>query len=76
RNREAGVIIENEEVAHYYAEVFLYDWSLEAPVPTPTEASVSFEELMREYKNQFFIVLIFGMTAFLIARDWRKREWT
>ncbi|MCK4615171.1 MAG: lamin tail domain-containing protein, partial [Thermoplasmata archaeon] len=27
-NREAGVIVRNQEVAEYYTEVFLYDWSL------------------------------------------------
>ena len=27
-NREAGVIIENEQVANYYTEMFNYDWNL------------------------------------------------
>ncbi len=28
KNREAGVIIENEDVAKYYAEVFFHDWNV------------------------------------------------
>lgn len=26
RNRDAGVIVHDEEIAHYYSEVFLWDW--------------------------------------------------
>lgn len=31
-NREAGLIIENEDVAEFYTEVFLYDWYDGSPV--------------------------------------------
>jgi phosphatidylserine/phosphatidylglycerophosphate/cardiolipin synthase-like enzyme len=70
RNREAGIIIENEEVAEYYAEVFFYDWNLSSPQPQNQE-----ERSLVEYKNTIYIAVIFTMTFALIARDWRKREW-
>ena len=71
RNREAGIIIENEEVAQYYAEVFFYDWNLSSPQPQNQEEGASVE-----YKNTIYIAVIFTMTFALIARDWRKRQWT
>ena len=70
RNREAGIIIENDYVAHYYAEVFFYDWNLMKPLPQNTTESDA------DYKNTIYIGVIFTMTFALIARDWRKREWT
>lgn len=70
RNREAGIIMENEDVAKYYADVFLYDWNLTRPQQQDTiESQVKNE-------NTIYIVGIFTMTFALIARDWRKREWT
>ncbi len=69
RNREAGIIIENEEIAGYYAEVFLYDWALSQPKPKDAEFDLA------DYKNQLLIVLIYGFTFAIIARDWRKRRW-
>lgn len=74
RNREAGIIIENEEIALYYAEVFFYDWNLGPP--TEKEQVSSFEDFLAEYKNPSFIVIIYGMTFALVGRDWRKRKWT
>lgn len=70
RNREAGVIIENEEVARYYAEVFFYDWSLTQP-----EKKISGEKAVDENRNTIYTVAIFTMTFAVIARDWRKRQW-
>ena len=70
RNREAGIIIENEAVARYYAEVFFYDWNLSSPQPQNQEEGASVE-----YKNTIYIAVIFTMTFALIARDWRKRKW-
>ncbi len=71
RNREVGVIIENEEVASFYAEVFLYDWALQPFESRAEESGVS----LAEYKNQVVIVSIYTLTFGLIARDWRKRKW-
>jgi len=73
RNREAGIIIENEEIALYYADVFFYDWNLGPP--TEKEQVSSFEDFLTEYKNPSFIVLIYGLTFALVGRDWRKRKW-
>ncbi|GAI26212.1 unnamed protein product [marine sediment metagenome] len=70
RNREAGIIIENEEIALYYAEVFFYDWNLMEPEPQ------SIAEVQMENENTIYIVAIFTMTFAIIARDWRKRKWT
>jgi len=69
RNREAGIIIENEDVAQYYVEVFFYDWNLMTPKPR----NVTQEQISNE--NTIYIVAIFTMTFAIIARDWRKRKW-
>ena len=71
-NREAGIIIENKEVAQYYADVFFYDWNLSSPAQQKQEE----KSLYVDYKNTIYIVIIFTMTFALIARDWRKRQWT
>ena len=73
-NREAGVIIENEEVAKYYIEVFFYDWELQ-----PLEEIIEIEEVEITStfdENTIYIIVIFTMTFAIIARDWRKRKWT
>jgi phosphatidylserine/phosphatidylglycerophosphate/cardiolipin synthase-like enzyme len=70
RNREAGIIIESEEVARYYTEVFFYDWNL---IPTESENIIVSQEINR---NTIYIAVIFTMTFALIIRDWRKRQWT
>ena len=70
RNREAGIIIENEEIATYYAEVFFYDWELGPPTAEDSGFSLA------DYKNPLLIVLIYGVTFALVASDWRKRKWT
>ncbi len=72
RNREAGIIIENEEVAQYYAGVFFYDWNLNAHEKQNSEISSSIEQ----NKNTIYIGAIFTITFAVIARDWRKRKWT
>ena len=76
RNREAGVIIQNEDVASYYASVFFHDWTL-----TPSHSQDIHDQTMdvegeSDYDNTIYIMIIFSMTFALIARDWRKREWT
>jgi phosphatidylserine/phosphatidylglycerophosphate/cardiolipin synthase-like enzyme len=73
RNREAGVIVECEEIAKYYSEVFFYDWKINSPVVQKKEIEII---PPTNYKNSIYIVVIFTMTFALIARDWRKRQWT
>ncbi len=72
-NREAGIIIEDEDVASYYAEVFFYDWNLKAPQDTEEKVESKVEN---DYENTIYITVIFTMTFAVIARDWRKRRWT
>ena len=68
-NREAGIIVEMEEIASYYAEVFFYDWYLQPP--EPVRQGITWEA----YKSHILVVLIYGFTFALVIRDWRKREW-
>lgn len=68
-NRETGVIIENPQVASYYATVFFSDWYLD--VRSGATAGFSWAD----YKNLMLIALVCGITAALIIRDWRKRKW-
>ncbi len=70
RNREAGIIIEHEEVAQYYADVFYYDWYLTEPEPPSTTLTAEGQ------KNTIYITMLFTMTFAIIARDWRKRKWS
>ncbi|MBN1860826.1 MAG: lamin tail domain-containing protein [Candidatus Thermoplasmatota archaeon] len=69
KNREAGILLENQEAATYFAGVFLSDWSLDAESCTPSESSWA------EYKYLVFIAGVVCVTLVLIARDWRKRKW-
>jgi len=70
-NREAGIIINNEDVARYYSNVFFHDWNLSSPQSQKQETKSSVS-----YKNTIYIAIIFTLTFALIARDWRKRQWT
>jgi phosphatidylserine/phosphatidylglycerophosphate/cardiolipin synthase-like enzyme len=72
-NREAGIIIKNESVASYYAEVFFYDWNLKEPQDNQEKNVIQVED---DYENTIYITVIFTMTFLVIARDWRKRQWT
>ena len=71
-NREAGIIIESKNVANYYKDVFFNDWNLSAPVDHIT----SEKTITTDYKNTIYIVVMFTLTFALVARDWRKRQWT
>ena len=73
RNREAGVIIKNNDIAQYYASVFFYDWNLSKPV---SQSNMQQQEQPLVTKNTIFIAVVFIMTFAVIAQDWRKREWT
>ncbi len=70
KNREAGLLITNQNVAQYYASVFLSDWSLES---SQRHASIF---LWADYKYLMLIAVVVCITLVLIARDWRKRKWT
>ena len=83
RNREAGIIIENQDVAEYYTEIFFYDWELEPSQHMQhTAQRLSLLDSLENYfakpehKNTIYIGIIFTMTFAVIARDWRKRPWT
>ncbi len=72
QNREAGIIIESSDVANYYAQVFYYDWNLNAP----KISNIKEQESFINNKNTIYIVILFTLTFALIARDWRNRKWT
>ena len=73
-NREAGIIIENEDIARYYLDVFFYDWDLNFLRNKSQKNEFLSPDV--DYKNTIYIVVIFTLTFALIARDWRKRQWT
>jgi phosphatidylserine/phosphatidylglycerophosphate/cardiolipin synthase-like enzyme len=73
-NREVGIIIENYDVVKYYTEVFFYDWNLSSPRSHEKEIDIKINN--EDNKNTIYIVVIFTLTFALIARDWRKRQWT
>ncbi len=74
RNREVGVIIENESIANYYASIFFYDWNLKKPMNYNYIEELESNEETDE--NTIYIVIIFTMTFVLVIQDWRKRKWT
>jgi cardiolipin synthase len=69
KNREAGVLIENKEIAKYYAIVFFADWNWKMNQANSGDA------LWADYKYIVFIAFVFSITFVLILRDWRKRKW-
>jgi len=76
KNREAGIIIENKDIASYYASAFYTDWQL-----NPYQQNVAYESsaspnAIEENSNSIYIITLFIMTFAVIARDWRKRPWT
>lgn len=73
KNREAGIIVENESIARYYSDVFFYDWSLSNPIEEPIEESLEGNSF--DYKNTFYVGVIYILTFAIVIRDWRKRKW-
>jgi cardiolipin synthase len=69
KNREAGILLENPEVATYYATIFISDWNLEAHKTNPSDLSWA------DYKYLVLIAVVFSVMLGLILRDWRKRKW-
>jgi cardiolipin synthase A/B len=84
-NRETGAIIENNETAKYYSEIFLYDWNLKPEYKNKTKTKYIFYNEkdssnlnalnIEENDNTIYIVVLFTLTFVLIAMDWRKRKW-
>jgi len=72
-NREAGIIVYNENISKYYLEVFLHDWNLKY-----CKNNETFQESIvnKNDENTIYIVVIFTMTFLVIIQDWRKRKWT
>jgi len=73
KNREAGIIIQNQSIAKYYANVFFYDWNLKQK---EKNNSITEEIVQSDQEHTIYIISIFTLTFALIARDWRKRKWT
>jgi cardiolipin synthase len=69
KNREAGILLENQEAASYYATVFLSDWNLDIHKSKASDFSWA------DYKNLLLIALVIGIVLAFIIRDWRKRKW-
>ncbi|HEC81229.1 MAG TPA: hypothetical protein ENI42_02220 [Thermoplasmatales archaeon] len=65
KNREAGVVIVNPDLAEYYAKVFFYDWY--------SNVQRNKEDDLQGYKNQVFILTLFIIVSLLIIRDWKRR---
>lgn len=74
RNREAGVIIYDEQVARYFSDVFFYDWELQPLIRGKNYSEENTEDVGNQ--NTIYIIVIFIITFILVARDWRKRKWT
>ncbi len=84
-NRETGLIIENNETAKYYSEIFFYDWNLKPEHKNKTKTKYIFYNEkdssylnalnIEENDNTIYIVVLFTLTFVLIAMDWRKRKW-
>jgi phosphatidylserine/phosphatidylglycerophosphate/cardiolipin synthase-like enzyme len=70
-NREAGVIVQNPEVAKYFSDVFFHDWKLNS-----SSYAINQSFSLDIYANQIIIVVVYAFTFALIIRDWRKRQWT
>ena len=76
KNREAGIIIENKEIASYYASAFYTDWQLNPDQQNVAYESSTSSDIVEENSNSIYIITLFIMTFAVIARDWRKRPWT
>jgi cardiolipin synthase A/B len=76
-NRETGVIIECENIAKYYADVFLYDWTLNVTFKKDNTIIKSETPVLEtNNQNMIYIIVIYAFTFLIIAQDWRKRKWT
>jgi len=79
-NREAGVIIENRDVAEYFTEVFLYDWNVgdegDAADNENKKASLDTDEekgqILSSWKIMFLVIIIILIIS--VIRDIYKRR--
>ncbi|MDD3493002.1 MAG: phospholipase D-like domain-containing protein, partial [Candidatus Thermoplasmatota archaeon] len=64
RNREVGIIIENQQVAEYFARVFSHDWNLTATEP---------REIMvgREAVKALVVAAAYVFAGLALYRHWR-----
>ncbi len=67
-NREVGIIIENEEVADFYRNVFLHDWNL-------SEEMEAEKEIGKEEDRAVLVILtlVVAFAVFMLIRWWRYR---
>ena len=72
-NREAGIIVYNENISRYFLKVFLYDWNLKQKCKNITELDPI--ELKSD-ENTIYMAVIFTLTFAVVIQDWRKRKWT
>ena len=72
-NREAGIIVYNENISRYYAKVFFYDWNLKE---NKYNQSLNDNVIVKNDENTIYIVVIFTFTFAVVIQDWRKRKWT
>ena len=70
------IIIENKEIASYYASAFYTDWQLNPDQQNVAYESSTSSDIVEENSNSIYIIILFIMTFAVIARDWRKRPWT
>lgn len=61
RNREAGIIIRNEEAAQYYTLVFMYDWGMR---PDATVSEVQEQDMMPTPVYAALIIVMAVILAF------------
>lgn len=79
-NREVGIVIQNQETADYFKQIFIYDWNLKEENLTkdilPNETKVE----NSESSFPLYVLIGFAFIVFLsaIVRDvwniWRKRK--
>ncbi len=72
RNREAGLIIENKEVAEYYRDVFLSDWAGESGGQAQTSRDTSPQASSDMLTAALLIAGIFTCSILLIKRQTKR----
>lgn len=64
RNREVGIIIENQQVAEYFARVFSHDWNLTAPEAQDNLVS-------RSMAKALAVLAAFAFAGLALYSHWR-----
>ncbi len=60
-NREAGLVIENQEIARYFAKAFFLDWRMKV------------ESSEKDYKSVFLLTFLLCLTLTAILKNWRSK---